>query len=522
MKTMPETGIVYIIGAGPGDPGLITVRGKELLESCDAVVFDDLIPDELIAVLPASVEKYYVGKKPGHHFTSQDEINALIVKLARAGKSVARLKGGDPFIFGRGREEAEVLLENEIQYEIVPGVTSGIAAPMYAGIPCTDRNKASFVVFVTGHKAEDKATNSVPWEWIAGAHNGTVVIYMGIGELESIIENLINSGMPPSIPAAIIERGTFPSQRIIKAHLKDLPLKASSENIEPPAIVVIGDVVEYYPKLSWFNDRPLAELRVMVTRPADQAVEMYRVLRGYGAEVMAYPTIATEEYIDPSTWDSFQDIVSRSKKSDLSGWIILTSENGVRYFFNQFRQRGNDIRSLSNFKIAVVGYGTAAALKKHGINRDFVPTTATTAALADQLVSSVDLKGIPILRIRGNLGDDSIERKLRDAGGIVSALQVYRTFTPVWPDGFKEKLFKRPPDIITFTSGSTISGLFDLLGEADAKRLLEKSKTITIGPSTTNVLASFGLKPSLEAKEHSVPGLIDELVNYFISEREMK
>jgi uroporphyrinogen III methyltransferase/synthase len=519
---MSENGIVYIIGAGPGDPGLITIRGKELLESSDAVVFDDLIPDELIATLPATVGKYYVGKKPGRHFTSQDEINSLIVKLARSGKVVARLKGGDPFIFGRGREEAEILLENEIQYEIVPGVTSGIAAPMYAGIPCTDRNKSSFVVFATGHKAEDKAISSVPWEWVAGAGSGTVVIYMGIGELESIIENLINSGLSPSIPAAIIERGTFPSQRVLSASLRDLPSKAASENIEPPAIVVIGEVVNYYPKLAWFNDRALAGIRVMVTRPADQATDMYHVLRGYGAEVMAYPTIATEEYIDPRTWDSFRGIISQVNEGIPSGWIILTSENGVRYFFFQFSQRGIDIRSLAQFKIAVVGFGTAAALKKHGINPDFVPTTATTAALGDQLVSSVNLKGIPILRVRGNLGDDSIERRLRDAGGIVSALQVYRTFTPAWPDGFKERLFKRPPDVITFTSGSTISGLFEILGEGDSKRLLEKAKTITIGPSTTNVLGSFGFKPWLEAKEHNVPGLINELVNYFISKRELK
>jgi uroporphyrinogen III methyltransferase/synthase len=519
---MSENGIVYIIGAGPGDPGLITVRGKELLQSCDAVVFDDLTPDELIASLQAKVEKYYVGKKPGRHFTSQDEINSLIVKLAKNGKSVARLKGGDPFIFGRGREEAEVLLENEIQYEIVPGVTSGIAAPMYAGIPCTDRDKSSFVVFATGHKAEDKAINSVPWEWVAGAHSGTVVIYMGIGELESIIENLINSGMPPSLPAAIIERGTFPSQRIISSSLRDLPSKAASENIDPPAIVVIGDVVEYYPKLAWFNDRPLAGIRVMVTRPADQAIDMYHALRGYGAEVMAYPTIATEEYIDPRTWDSFQDIINRSWNLDLTGWIILTSENGVRYFFNQFRQRGNDFRALAQFKIAVVGFGTAAAVTMHGIDPDFVPTTATTAALADQLVSSVDLKGIPILRVRGNLGDDNIERKLRAAGGVVTALQVYKTFTPSWPDGFKEKLFRHPPDIITFTSGSTISGLFEILGESDSNKLLEKAKTITIGPSTTNDLASFGFEPWLEAKEHSVPGLINEILNYYISNRDLK
>jgi uroporphyrinogen III methyltransferase/synthase len=512
---MAEKGTVYLIGAGPGDPGLITVKGRELLQSCDSVVYDDLIPPELIFSLPAGVEKYYVGKRSGKHSSSQEEINELLVKLASEGKSVARLKGGDPFIFGRGREEAQFLREKGVRFEVVPGVTAGIAAPAFAGIPCTDREKSSFVVFATGHKAAEKEISSAPWEWIASANGGTVVIYMGVAELENIVGKLLAARMSPELPVAVIEQGTLPMQRTVIAPLKEIVAKARSEKIEPPAIVVIGNVVDFHGQLEWFCKGLFSGLKIMVTRPADQASEIYQVLRNHGAEVMAYPTIATENSADAEAWELFHNANTHLVTAANKGWLIFTSENGVRYFMGQLLKMGNDLRTLGVFKIAALGYGTQALLKSFGIIPDFIPTIATSVALANQFSSSNDLRGVTAVRVRGNLGDERIENKLRESGAIVIKMQVYRTYTPTWPDGFKEKLLARPPDIITFTSGSTVDGLFDILGDENAHNLLDHAKAVSIGPSTSRILQAHGGRVWLEAEEHSVPGIITELLGYY-------
>lgn len=512
---MAEKGTVYLIGAGPGAPGLITVRGQELLQSCDSVVYDDLIPPELIFSLPASVGRYYVGKRSGKHSSSQEEINELLVKLAFDGKSVARLKGGDPFIFGRGREEAQFLREKGVRFEVVPGVTAGIAAPAFAGIPCTDREKSSFIVFATGHKAAEKGISSVPWEWIAGANSGTVVIYMGVAELDNIVDKLLSSGMSSELPVAVIERGTLPSQRTVIAPMKEIVAKARIEKIEPPAIVIIGKVVDFHQDLEWFCNGPLAGLKIMVTRPADQSAEIYQALRNHGAEVIAYPTIATENSIDTNAWELFRNAATQLAKTLSRGWLIFTSENGVRYFMSQLLQMGDDLRALGVFKIAALGYGTQALLHKYGIAPDFIPTIATTEALANQFSSSNDLKGVTVVRVRGNLGDETIENKLRESGARIIKMQVYRTYTPTWPDGLKEKLLAHPPDLITFTSGSTVNGLFEILGEHDALKLLGFVKAVSIGPLTSRVLQTHGGRVWLEAREHSVPGIIAELLEYY-------
>lgn len=500
---------MYLIGAGPGDPGLITAKGLKLLQSCDAVLYDNLVPDELIISLPLHVEKHYVGKKAGSHKCSQDEINRLLVTLAGQGKNVARLKGSDPMIFGRGAEEARYLNENGIPFEIVPGVTAGIGASAYSGIPCTDREKASFVTFVTGHKAIEKVTSGVPWEWVAEAKNGTVIIYMGVSEIAEIVRRLIDNGMPAETPAAVIERATFPTQRTFTSPLHRLAHTVEKENIKPPAIFMIGEVVNLQEQLKWFDNRPLSGIRVMVTRPADQAKDMYDALRDLGAEVLPYPTIGTEESVDGKGWQSFDQMVNQNR------WLILTSENGVRYFFRQFTKRSDDIRRLSDFKIAAVGYGTARVLEKMNVKADFIPTKATTACLASELPKNVDLSGAGIVRVRGNLGDDSVEKTLAKAGADVLPLQVYRTFHPAWPDGFREKLFAFPPDVVTFTSGSSADGLCSMLTPDEIKAIVRDKVTVSIGPSTSKVIRSHGIKVIIEATEHSVPGIIKEIVNYY-------
>ncbi len=504
-------GIVYLIGAGPGDPELITVKGNQLLSECDAVIYDNLVPQELIIALPPDIEKHYVGKKAGKHTLPQDKINELMVELAKHGKTVARLKGGDPYIFGRGGEEARYLEEHGIKFEIIPGVTAGAAGPAYAGIPCTDRSLASYVVFATGHKADEKDSSSVPWEWLAKSKNGTIVIYMGVGEFAAIASILIANGMSPDTPAAVIERGTLPSQRVITSTLNKLPEQALAINIKPPAIFVIGDVVNLQKHLTWIDNRPLLGARIMVCRPADQAQPMYQSLRKLGAEVLPYPTIATKRHIDETAWQAFGRII---KKSTNDNWLVFTSENGVRYFIEQFMSRYSDIRHLGNFKIAAVGFGTERELNEYSLKADFIPTKATTEFLAKEMAESLNLENASVIRVRGNLADDRIEKALAKAGANVIPIQIYHTYYPEWPDGFKENLFEYPPNVIIFTSGSSVKGLYEILNKDEIDTLMANAKAVSIGPETTKMIQSFGIKVTIEAEEHSVPGIINELLKH--------
>jgi len=507
-----KKGAVYLIGAGPGDPELITVKGIQLLNDCDAVIYDNLVPQELIISLLPDVEKHYVGKKAGKHTLPQEKINELMVRLANEGKAVARLKGGDPYIFGRGGEEARYLKDHDIRFEIVPGVTAGAAGPAHAGIPCTDRSLASYVVFVTGHKADEKDITSVPWEWLAKSRNGTIVIYMGVGEFAAIVSILIANGMSPDIPAAVIERGTFPSQRIISSTLSQLPEQVKAANINPPSVFVIGDVVNLQKHLTGIDERPLLGARIMVCRPADQAQPMYQSLRKLGAEVLPYPTIATKPQIDKKAWQAFGRIV---KNSATDSWLVFTSENGVRYFIEQFKSRFGDIRHLGNFKIAAVGFGTERALNKYSLKADFIPARATTESLAMEMAETLNLKDASVVRVRGNLADDRVEKGLTKAGANVIPVPTYCTYHPQWPDGFKENLFEHPPNIIILTSGSSVKGLYEILNKDEIDTLMAKAIAVSIGPETTKMVQSFGIKVTIEAKEHSVPGIINELLRHY-------
>jgi len=502
-------GTVYLIGAGPGDPGLITVKGKDLLRRCRAVIYDNLVPLELIITLPPDVKKYYVGKKAGSHRVSQEQINELILTLAREHECVARLKGSDPLIFGRGGEEAKFLKEHGIPFEIVNGVTSGIAAPCYAGIPCTDRHLASFVLFVTGHKAGEKYKTTVPWEWVADAKGGTIVIFMGVGEIAAIVERLIDNGMSPDTPAAVIERATFPSQRTFASSLREMPNTIAAHEVQSPALFVIGEVVSLRPWLDWFSGRPLAGIRVMVTRPADQAVNLYENLRLMGAEPLPYPTIATEYRDDPDGWDAFENSL------DSGGWLVFTSENGVHYFFDRLTARMDDIRRLAKFRIAVGGAGTAEALATYHLKPDFVPSRATVDDLAAEMTARVDMNGAVVIRVRGNLAGPVIEERFAEAGARVTPLTVYRTYHPDWPDGFKEKLFAFPPQAILFTSASSVEGLGHNLSGEELKQLTSNADIFSLGPMVSRTLREHGLEPTRQADEFTIPGLLAALLNYY-------
>ncbi len=507
---MREKGKVYLIGAGPGNPELITLMGLQALRNCDVVVYDRLAPLELVVTLPRHVQRIYVGKSSGHHALPQDEIHKLLLKLALEGKQVARLKGGDPFVFGRGAEEAIFLRENGISFEVIPGITAGVATPAFAGIPVTYRNKAVFAVFLTAHEAKEKEDLQIPWEWIAGARYGSIVGYMGVKELAGVVDKLIHNGMNAATPAAIIERGTTGRQRSLRSSLSELPALAEAEKIQPPALFVIGEVVDLQDQIQWFNGILLGK-RVMVTRPADQAEGMYRLLRSHGAEVSPLPTIATEDHFDAAAWSEVESWFDVAPPN--SNWLVFTSENGVRYFLDQLSRSGRDYRQLERFQIAAVGEGTAKELEKRHLSADFVPSSATTAVLADELKGRITF-GDRVLRVRGNLGDDSVERALSAAGARVISLQVYRTLRAQWDQGMWTHLQECPPDLITFTSGSTVTAFFEILGDKTARETAAKALVASIGPMTTKVAESAGIRVRIEAKIHSVSGLIQAIVEH--------
>ncbi len=506
-----KIGIVYLAGAGPGDPELVTKKTYRLLRECDAVVYDNLVPDELVVSLPPTVQTYDVGKQAQKGCSKQEEINNLLVKLAKEGKSVVRLKGSDPLIFGRGGEEAKYLRQHNIPYEIVPGVTSAVAAAAYAGIPCTDRNVASSLLFVTGHKALEKQVSSVSWDWVAQAKQTTIVIYMGVGEIENIVGMLHQHGMKEDIPAAIIERGTYPSQRVIVTTVGELPRKVKQETVTSPALFIIGEAVMLRETLDWFMGKSLMGVRVMVTRPADQAGSIYHKLRELGAEVLPYPTIATREIIDTDAWKAFK------ASSSPQQWLLFTSENGVRYFFRQLFRHEYDIRTLGNFKIAVIGAGTQEALHKFGLQPDFVPSTATTAALAEEFPRFVQGSSTTVVRVRGNRSVENVDKAITVAGGVFIPMTVYETYYRKWSSNQKDKLLQRPPDVVMFTSGTTVEGLFENMTEQEITTTIASACIISIGPSTSHVIRSYKLPITVEAKQHTIPGMIEELVAYAVN-----
>lgn len=500
---MNKIGKVFLIGGGPGEPELITVKGRETLSACDAVVYDHLAPLELVVSLPKNIERLYAGKIAGKHSMAQDEINSLLVELARQGKNVARLKGGDPYVFGRGGEEALFLRENGVPFEIIPGVTAGIAGPGYAGIPVTHRGKSVYVVLLTGHEAEEKASH-IPFKSLAKLRGGTIVGYMGVKNLRNIMDKLKRGGLSPDTPAAIIERGTMSGQKSCFGTIASISDIAEQEGIKPPALFVIGDTVELNTALSFLEKLPLAGKRVLVTRPVKQASNMYRKLRTAGADVLPLPSIETAEHFDRKGWEKFWDIKE--------GWLVFTSENGVECFFRQYFQADYDIRSLNRFKIAAVGTGTSKVLKQMNIAPDFTPNKFTVRNLAEDMTMRYELRNCEIVRVRGNLGDTTAESIFRMAGARVLPLQVYSTKTAEWDSGMKAAYEEAPVDIVCFTSGSTAKGLLEILGQDEFTRLLSEATVVSIGPETSKVIDELGGKVDKEASVFTEDGVVQAVM----------
>ncbi len=495
-------GLVYLVGAGPGDPGLITVRGRDVLRRADAVVFDRLVHPSLLDDVPAAVELHYVGKSAGHHSLPQEEINSLLVQLAREGKLVVRLKGGDPFVFGRGGEEALALREAGCDFEVVPGVTSGIAAAAYAGIPVTHRRTATQCVFVTAHETPDKPAGQIDWKRLAALDNITLVGYMGVGTFPRVVKELIEGGKNRATPAALIESGTTSLQKTITAPLEEIVQKGTEAGIKPPALFVVGETVALSEELAWFGRGRLFGKRIVVTRARDQATALCEPLLTLGADVVHLPVIKTEP-IDAG--EILRHVLGGETGWD---WVLFTSENGVRYFVDCLRMERLDARRLGGARIAAVGSGTATRLRLCGLEPDFVPDSFTTASLAEGLHSRFGLLGKRVLRVGPELDPDPLVDKLVALGAETGELRVYRIARGAPIPEVVADLRERGADGCLFTSGSTVRGFFEQLGDQTAREILGRSVPFAIGPVTAEALRAAGADDIVVAEEHSIPGLL--------------
>ncbi|MGD1996996.1 MAG: uroporphyrinogen-III C-methyltransferase [Anaerolineae bacterium] len=508
-EDLTQSGIVYLVGAGPGDPGLITVRGRECVAQADVVIYDRLIGSELLEAARPDAELIYVGKSADRHTLSQDRINALIVEKAENGLRVARLKGGDPFVFGRGGEEAQAAVAAGIPFEIVPGVTSAIAAPAYAGIPLTHRDLASSFAVVTGHRREgaESADEGLGLDWAALAKIDTLVILMGVGNLPIITEELRNAGRDPETPAALIHWGTTARQKVVAGSLKNIVARVRETRLRPPAVLVVGEVVTLRDCLRWFETRPLFGLRVLVTRPRAQAGELSKRLRALGAEPVELPTI---EILPPEDWSPLDAAIARLDEYD---WVIFTSVNGVRFFWKRLSRAEKDARVFANVHLAAIGPATAAELMQHGLRADLVPSRYVAEAILDEIEP---VGGRRILLPRANIARPTLAEGLIAAGASVDELVAYRTVLSTLNgevvNRIRQMIASGEVDILTFTSSSTVRNFVSLLEGAPS--LAEGTIVACIGPVTAKTAREVGLPADVIAAEHTTDGLIQALIDH--------
>jgi uroporphyrinogen III methyltransferase / synthase len=493
-----RAGVVYLVGAGPGDPGLMTLRAVELIASADVVLHDRLIPPGALDGTRENAELVYVGKRPGSPQMPQDEIERLMVERAGAGRSVVRLKGGDPFVFGRGGEEAEALAAAGVLFEVVPGVTAGVAAPAYAGIPLTHRDDASAVAFVTAHEDPAKDGSALDWEALA-RFPGTLVLYMGVKRLPEVAERLVAAGRDAGEPAAAIERGTMAGQRTVTATLAELPAAASAAGIHPPAIVLTGRVAARRETIRWLERRPLHGRRVVVTRARAQASGVAATLRALGAEVVELPAIRIVPRLDSAeVRDAVQSIHAYAL-------VCLTSPNGARLLFEALAEAGRDARALANATVAAIGPGTAAALAERGITADVVPERSIAEALVEAL-RDFNLAERPVLVARAAEARDVLPEALRERGAKVDVVALYETVAED-PDPAAIEA-ARDADYVTFTSSSTVRNLVAAVGD----RFPGRARVVSIGPVTSKAARGAGLDVDVEADRHDPEGLVEALV----------
>ncbi|MSO20113.1 MAG: uroporphyrinogen-III C-methyltransferase [Acidobacteria bacterium] len=501
---------VYLVGAGPGDPGLLTLKGHEILCRADVIIHDYLANPELLLWARPDAEVIYVGMHADDRM-KQAEINSLLVTKAREGKVVCRMKGGDPFIFGRGGEEAEFVARAGIPFEIVPGVSAGYAVPAYAGIPLTHRQLASSVLFLTGHEDPEKEEAShLDWEKIAHGAS-TLVFFMGVKTLPQIAENLIRAGRSFSTPVAVIRWGTRGEQQVVTGTLATIVELVHAAGLKPPALTVVGDVVRMRETLQWFEKQPLFGQRILITRPRNQAAELVQPLRALGAETLELPTIAIE---DPEDWSGLDGALKKIKQYD---WLVFTSANGVRQFMKRLAQAGQDIRALTGAKLCAIGPATADELRTLHLQVDKVPNEYVAEGVVKSF-ARVPLKGKRILMPRARVARDVLPDALRARGARVDVVEAYRSVLPQDSAQRAQVIFERhAPTLAVFTSSSAVNNLFKLLPEAELRRHLDSVKIASIGPITSQTLRDHGLAVSMEPAEHTVPALVRAILDHFQS-----
>jgi uroporphyrinogen III methyltransferase/synthase len=502
-----SSGIVHLVGAGAGDLGLFTLRAKELISAADVLVYDYLVHPEAVKWTKPECEVVYVGKKAGCHTVPQDEIEALLVTHAQAGKKVVRLKGGDPFIFGRGGEEARTLAKAGVPFEIVPGVTAALAAGAYAGIPLTFRNVSTSLVLVTGHEDPTKPEAQVNWRGYGALKNTTLAIYMGMGNLAFILAELQAGGLAATTPAAVVQWASLGRQRSVSGTVADLAARVSEAGLAAPAIIFVGEVVRDHESIDWFEHLPLFGRRVAITRTRDQNSELRDKLEVLGAEVLELPLIQITKDTDKL---GFVEILAELGSYD---WIVFTSANGVRYFFEDFLKGFKDIRSLGILRFACVGRATAREIEKYYIKVECMPDTATGESLADALIATGSLDSAKVIVVTGNLNRDVLVRKLEAGGAIVDRLLLYKTEkTDLANDPVADDFRQHGADAILFASSSAVSS-FAEQGVALALSATAKVPLIgSIGPQTTETMKKEGMVIGFEAKKPSLDALIEGLI----------
>jgi len=509
-KSKRKNGKVYLVGAGPGDLGLVTLRAKERIEGANVIIYDHLANPEMLGWAPDDAEIIYAGKQAGEHALSQQKINALLVEKARKGKQVVRLKGGDPFVFGRGAEEAKAIVDAGIEFEIAPGVTSAIAGPAYAGIPVTHRAENSHVTCFTGHEDPAKTESAIDYAALARL-GGTQVMLMGVERLEAITREMLKQGVRADLPVALVRWATTGRQETLTGTLEDIAQRAIDRGFEAPAIAVFGAVVSLRGSLNWYERRPLSGKRIVVTRTRKQASALSSKLRALGAYVIELPTIRIEP---PTDLRAFAELVQDSHAYD---WIIFTSANGVEAFFEIFFKLYDDAREIGGARIAAIGPATAQRVKDFHLNVDLQPEEFLAEAVVREFQKQGDVENLRILLVRAEKARDVLPKQLSALGAIVDEAFAYQTVLETRDTGARRQFSEEGADLITFTSSSTVEN-FLALGLPWPKGM----QVASIGPITSKTARDHGLKIDTEARRHDIDGLVQAIRDFFSADKPAK
>jgi uroporphyrinogen III methyltransferase / synthase len=499
-----KKGKCFLVGAGPGDLGLVTLRAKECIEHAQVIVYDYLCNPEMLRWAPEAAELIFAGKKAGAHTLTQEQINALLIEKTREGKNVVRLKGGDPFLFGRGGEEAQALAAAKLPFMIVPGVSSAIAGPAYAGIPVTHRGKNSHVTFFTGHEDPAKDGSAIDFAVLAKL-GGTQVMLMGVERIGAIAHEMMANGVPKDLPVALIRWATTERQRTLVGTLENIAQKVAAEGFAAPAIAVFGEVVNMRDELNWFEDRPLSGKRIVVTRTRKQAGALTEQLRGLGADVIELSTIRIEP---PTDLRAFAELVQDAHGYD---WIVFTSPNGVNAFFDLFYKLYDDAREIGGARIAAIGPATAQRLKDFRLHVDLMPDEFVAESLVREFRKEGGIENLRVLIARAEKARDLLSKELSALGAIVDEGFAYRTVPETRDDsGARRRLLEEGADLITFTSSSTVENFLALELPWPAKM-----EVASIGPITSKTARDRGLEVAVEARRHDIPGLVESIRKFF-------